>query len=882
MKQLAAWYQKKISSYDKEEWETMVEQLLMRGTYRRRIVDFSSHARSYLIDVDLVRGSSFPKAKPTLSMRRVIWYALVRLLFLPALYQWWTQQTSPACAKFLLTLWLMQVLNMTIYFMTPDMVDSDPNCWLVPLGLMLVLSIVHSQIVSTTEMELARVRPRATYRRKLPRYFRRPRSECDGGSGGGSAESGATSSQSKTPTSKPAKFRRRQSRTEIAENGLRKRKKELTKENLIKNLEPVKNKALIKVKAKDSDDEDYMVWKKPDLTAPIVTFTPPPDDATPSTSFRYKPNVLTKKQLESFNVRQNQQAHISRALADGDDGFESLNGYNSNGSEGERVKNETENLLQKERTSSKEEKIKVAEKIGSDAQLGDSEVITKNDGPKIIEVTEELVESQILKKDDDDDDKSDADSDGVAPTSSPSTGKRVGVRFRSNWAQDGIRMADSSDEDFTVNKKKEKKLDNYQSSSSDGECSASAPSIALPSHHTMSDWVGQTTNSEESSYCSQSEGGHSDVGFPYTADSSWDPFAILDPTSDTVKCTMWERGSTLRAELSAVDISWYVVARAERVMAADGCLWAGLAMAAAVALIKPIIRFAQVAAEQDSRTEEELQALSVLTYFPTLMASYKGSLISVFNGAFGDNIWLISTNLLSCMLRFALGALVFFLLAVAERAFKQRFLYAKLFSHLTSARRARKSELPHFRLNTVRNIKTWLSTRSYLRRRGPQRSVEVIVSAAFMLIVVLLGCVSTHLLRFNNTQDSVTLESGWLLEVLLWSFCIGIYLLRLGTLGSNVNKKYRGCLSAILTEQINLHLAIEQRPESKEQLTVANNVLKLAADLLKELDAPFKISALCANHYLYTITKVVILSALSGVLSEMLGFKLKLHKIKIK
>lgn len=34
----------------------MVEQLLMRGTYRRRIVDFSTHARSYLIDVDLVRG----------------------------------------------------------------------------------------------------------------------------------------------------------------------------------------------------------------------------------------------------------------------------------------------------------------------------------------------------------------------------------------------------------------------------------------------------------------------------------------------------------------------------------------------------------------------------------------------------------------------------------------------------------------------------------------------------------------------------------------------------------------------------------------------------------------------------------------------------------
>jgi hypothetical protein len=65
--------------------------------------------------------------------------------------------------------------------------------------------------------------------------------------------------------------------------------------------------------------------------------------------------------------------------------------------------------------------------------------------------------------------------------------------------------------------------------------------------------------------------------------------------------------------------------------------------------------------------------------------------------------------------RCMLSTLFFFLLAVAERTFKQRFLYAKLFSHLTSFRRARKSELPHFRLNKVRNIKTWLSVRSYLK-----------------------------------------------------------------------------------------------------------------------------------------------------------------------
>jgi hypothetical protein len=105
---------------------------------------------------------------------------------------------------------------------------------------------------------------------------------------------------------------------------------------------------------------------------------------------------------------------------------------------------------------------------------------------------------------------------------------------------------------------------------------------------------------------------------------------------------------------------------------------------------------------------------------------------------------------------------------------------------------------------------------------------------------------------------------------------------------------------------------MEQKPNKKEELMLANNVLKLAADLLKvrlpvnfmfrqcvssltflltlksirfptqELESPFKISGLSANPYLYNLTKVVVLSALSGVLSEMLGFKLKLHKIKIR
>lgn len=52
------------------------------------------------------------------------------------------------------------------------------------------------------------------------------------------------------------------------------------------------------------------------------------------------------------------------------------------------------------------------------------------------------------------------------------------------------------------------------------------------------------------------------------------------------------------------------------------------------------------------------------------------------------------------------------------------------------------------------------------------------------------------------------------------------------TLGTKINKKYRN-LSVLIIEQINLNLQLEQKPHKKEEFNVANNVLKLAIDLLK-------------------------------------------------
>lgn len=114
---------------------------------------------------------------------------------------------------------------------------------------------------------------------------------------------------------------------------------------------------------------------------------------------------------------------------------------------------------------------------------------------------------------------------------------------------------------------------------------------------------------------------------------------------------------------------------------------------------------------------------------------------------------------------------------------------------------------------------------------------------------------------------------------MIWETALLLFLLRLASLGSETNKKYSN-VSILLTEQINLYLKMEKKPNKKEQLTLVNNVLKLSTKLLKELDTPFRLYGLTMNPLIYNITRVVILSAVSGVISDLLGFNIRLWKIK--
>lgn len=87
-------YQKKISSYDKQQWEkTLEERKIIESTFNLPLRN--TKLKTDLIDVDLVRGSTFPKAKPKQSLLTVLYLSFLRFFLLPIYSRWWVEETSP-------------------------------------------------------------------------------------------------------------------------------------------------------------------------------------------------------------------------------------------------------------------------------------------------------------------------------------------------------------------------------------------------------------------------------------------------------------------------------------------------------------------------------------------------------------------------------------------------------------------------------------------------------------------------------------------------------------------------------------------------------------------------------------------------------------------
>ncbi|CAG2102703.1 unnamed protein product [Medioppia subpectinata] len=266
-----------------------------------------------------------------------------------------------------------------------------------------------------------------------------------------------------------------------------------------------------------------------------------------------------------------------------------------------------------------------------------------------------------------------------------------------------------------------------------------------------------------------------------------------DNTNETkVSCAVWQQHECQKVDLSVADISSSIIRKVDSIKHSSEYIYLGFVFSIILAILPGLFRVQQNgnSASAQTNTSEIIDLLN----FPTLDLYFIGEY------------------------------------------------------------RAKRSEVPHFRLHKVRNLKAWLSVRSYLRRHGPIRSVDAICSSSFVIAVCILTFICLQLLK----ESEMCAAKLYCWEMVFWNLALGLYIMRLMILGSRINRKYRENLSILITEQINLYLQLEQKPHKKEELTLANHVLKLAADLLKELESPYKISGFCANPYLYNITKVVV------------------------
>lgn len=101
-----SWYQKKIGAYDQQIWEKSIEQTQIKGFKSKP--KKMGHIKPDLIDVDLIRGSTFAKAKPEIPWTSLTRKGLVRVVFFPFFSNWWIQVTSLKIFVWLLLLYLMQ------------------------------------------------------------------------------------------------------------------------------------------------------------------------------------------------------------------------------------------------------------------------------------------------------------------------------------------------------------------------------------------------------------------------------------------------------------------------------------------------------------------------------------------------------------------------------------------------------------------------------------------------------------------------------------------------------------------------------------------------------------------------------------------------------
>lgn len=887
-------FQQQIGAYDKELWEEHVEQKESQGLG----VDTSGaqlktgRVKTELIDVDLVRGSTFTKAKPDHAWLATTWKGLLRVFFFPFYFTWWRQQLSASTFYSTLFLYFLQLVCVAIFYVFQPSTEHQAIYAfeiIGPILLMLVLGTTYTQVVSTN------AKTKSLLRRSSRRNLHRSHSSHAKGSSSKTAinrtspkktresrDRAKATSPKRKPTQKSVRGSKDNSsspNSDSAEsptaNGT---SNVVEKVNLLSGV-VLQNEENTEKEDKDGHtgyvpledgeeisgcaDEAFTLLNTPvgemEVAGDLVCVEGLTSESGGS------PTSMLDRELESIIKASHRQNHTTEAYSRRRQ-KESL----SPKSLAQKPSNGALNKAPRSCLSSRDLRESRKNRL--------TRVSILENARKFSPVEEESPQEILQHMSDSEGTPSDSTPASLTleqdPLPHPSRGKtasRKGRRSRvkkPDGSQDseGDTSPDMRMESEQYFQPISRPLDSDLDEASWEETGADGSSFSSDSANSSDTGSSTSEEGDEEEAAREQEWDGRGTGAALHFE---DPFKLIHSAVSSssisssgikkVRVRIFEDNVCKKTDMTVLQISCAINTKVHSIQASTDYIKLGFLCSFILAIIPFTYRIHITHHQGDSQ----------VTWFSPQLPMMALDTLSHMHWAS------IAVMVFTSFERFYLSSLLFFLLAVAERTYKQRCLFAKYFSHLTSARRSRQSSLPHFRLDRVSNIKAWLSLRSFLKKRGPQRSVNVIVSSACLLTLMLVSILCTELLQ--RSMSFLGELYNW--EVVAWTFCLSPFLLRFITLGSEINKKFRNT-SVLLTEQINLYLNMERKPQKKDNLLLANNVLNLASKLLKEVETPFKLSGLSMNPVLYNITRVLVLSAFSGVLTELLGFKLKLWKIK--
>ena len=148
-------YEEDINQHDCQQWERQLSRdhsfVVVKDD---EVIQRKTRRKMELLDVDLVRGSTFPKSKTRHDFKSILLFSLMSVIFFPFRSSWWIRKTSHHCYFLGCSVFISSLLNLYWFhfYLCQDELESCEKVTIhevyEPILLFVVLAFLQCQIVS--------------------------------------------------------------------------------------------------------------------------------------------------------------------------------------------------------------------------------------------------------------------------------------------------------------------------------------------------------------------------------------------------------------------------------------------------------------------------------------------------------------------------------------------------------------------------------------------------------------------------------------------------------------------------------------------------------------------------------------------------------------